>query len=46
MREEERKRNWQTTVEAMKAARRGELAAVDGIEGLMAYLHADEDEDA
>jgi DNA-damage-inducible protein J len=30
------------TVEAMKAARRGELVKVNGIAGLMADLHADD----
>jgi mRNA interferase YafQ len=35
--EELRKRNWQTTVEAMEAARRGEHVKVEGIEGLMTY---------
>jgi hypothetical protein len=44
--EEQRAKNWQTTVEAMEATRRGELVTVDGIEGLFAYLHADEDADA
>jgi hypothetical protein len=44
--EEKRERNWQTTVEAMEAARRGEAVTVDGIDGLFAYLHADEDADA
>jgi hypothetical protein len=44
--EELRKRNWQVTVEAMEAARRGEHVKVDGIEGLMAYLHADDNADA
>jgi hypothetical protein len=40
--EEQRAKNWQTTVEAMEAARRGELVTVDGIEGLFADLHADD----
>jgi hypothetical protein len=44
--EELRRRNWQVTVEVMEAARRGEVATVDGVGGLMAYLHADGDEDA
>ncbi len=44
--EQRRAKNWQTTVDAMEAARRGELVTVDGIEGLFAYLHADEDADA
>jgi hypothetical protein len=44
--EEQRAKNWQTTVEAMEAARRGELVTVEGIDGLFAYLHADEDADA
>jgi hypothetical protein len=43
-REEERKRNWQTTVEAIEAARRGELETVDGVDGLMAWLHEDADD--
>ncbi len=30
------------TIEAMKAARRGELAAVGGVDGLMADLNADD----
>jgi DNA-damage-inducible protein J len=31
----------ETTIEAMKAARRGELVAADGVEALLAELHAD-----
>ena len=30
------------TIEAMKAARRGEVTAVGSVEGLMADLHADD----
>jgi DNA-damage-inducible protein J len=32
----------ETTIEAMKAARRGELVTVGNIEGLFADLHADD----
>jgi len=32
----------ETTIEAMKAARRGELVIVGNIEGLFADLHADD----
>ncbi len=32
----------ETTVEAMSAARRGEVVTVGGIEGLFASLHADD----
>ena len=32
----------ETTIEAMKAARRGEVVTVGGIEGLFADLHADD----
>jgi hypothetical protein len=41
-REEQRARNWQTTVEAMQAAERGELVTVGDIDGLLADLHADD----
>ena len=41
-REEQRVRNWQTTVEAMQAAERGELVTVGDIDGLLADLHADD----
>jgi hypothetical protein len=40
--EEQRQWNWQTTVEAMEAAERGELVTVGDIDGLMADLHADD----
>jgi hypothetical protein len=30
------------TIEAMEAARLGELVTVDGVKGLMDYLHADD----
>lgn len=30
------------TVKAIEAARRGELIAVDGVDGLMAYLNEDD----
>lgn len=32
----------ETTIEAMKAARRGELVSADGVEALLAELHADD----
>ncbi len=41
-REERRIRNWQTTVEAMQAAERGELVTVGDIDGLLVDLHADD----
>jgi Protein of unknown function (DUF2281) len=44
-REEERKRNWQTTVEAIEAARRGELKTVGDIKGLFDDLHSDDADD-
>lgn len=31
----------ETTIEAMKAARRGELVTADGVDALLAELHAD-----
>lgn len=46
LREEERKRNWQTTVDAMEAARRGETKSFDSTDEMMAWLHADDDADA
>jgi hypothetical protein len=42
--EELRKRNWQTTVEAMEAARRGETVKVGDVNGLMAWLDEDADD--
>jgi hypothetical protein len=44
--EERRQRNWQVTVEAMEAARRGEVKSFATIEDLVADLHADEDAEA
>jgi hypothetical protein len=44
--EEQRAKNWQTTVEAMEAARRGETKSFDSADEMMAWLHADEDADA
>jgi hypothetical protein len=41
-REEQRIRNWQTTIEAMQAAERGELVTVGNIDGLLVDLHADD----
>jgi hypothetical protein len=35
-------RNWQTTIEAMQAAERGELVIVGDVAGLLADLHADD----
>ena len=43
--EETRKRNWQTTVESIEAARRGELETVGDVDGLMAWLRSDNDAD-
>jgi hypothetical protein len=36
----------ETTIEAMKAARRGELVTVGNVEGLFADLHADDEAEA
>ncbi len=45
--EETRQRNWQVTVDAMEAARRGEFAGeFKTTEELMAWLHADDDANA
>jgi hypothetical protein len=43
--EELRRRNWQVTVEAMEAARRGKLVTFDSVDALMADLAADDDAD-
>jgi hypothetical protein len=40
--EEQRARNWQTTVEALEAADRGELKTYGTIEQMFADLHADD----
>jgi hypothetical protein len=42
LQEERRQRNWQVTVEAMEAVRRGEVVHVGDVAGLMASLHADD----
>jgi hypothetical protein len=42
-REEQRVKNWQVTVEAMEAARRGEAKSFDSTDEMMTWLHADED---
>jgi hypothetical protein len=39
---EERRRNWQVTVEAMEAARRGDLKTYGTVEDMFAALHADD----
>ena len=40
--EEQRAKNWQTTVEAMEAARRGELKTYGTVEEMFADLHAND----
>ena len=43
--EQLRKRNWQTTVEAIEAAQRGETVKVGDVAGLMAWLDEEDADD-